>query len=200
VEDQLVSRHVSPAGAAAKRVAARLLTLTATPALKVRAWERMTPQRRLVAIEALYEEGWAAWRAKDAKRLCRQWPPEVEIDFTRFEGWPTGALYHGHEGVRQMVVDWTQVWDDVTFRTRTITLAGDRVLCWVSFTARGRDSGIDVGTDFWQVLEVADGNATRLSQYTDRDEALAAFGTTAEELEQSLDEAGQPRGNSATAS
>jgi ketosteroid isomerase-like protein len=200
VQERVVSRHVSPAHSVAQRFISRLIALTTTPAVRARMWRRLTPERRLAALEAGYEEAWAAWRAADGDRLARFYHPDAVVDFSRFDRWPTDSVYHGHAGARKMVADWTEAWTDLEYTTRTITVAGERVLAHIFFFARGRDSGIEVDADFWQVADTSGGVAVRLTQYTDRDEALADFGLTLDQLERSLNDARQPRGSVVSAS
>ncbi len=197
----MISRWCTRSGAAAKRVMTRVTASSASLETRRKIWQRLSPERRLAALEAGYEEAWAAWAAADAERLTRLYHPDIVLDFRGFEGWPTASVYEGRTGAFRMVDDWAQAWTDMHLTTYNMTLVlrppVERIFSHIAFSARGADSGIEVGTEFWQVADSGEGVATRLAQYTDRDTALDDFGLSAETIDRSLAAARQPRRSTA---
>ena len=54
--------------------------------------------------------------------------------------------------------------------------AGDRVLVTAYFRGRGRGSGIDIDTCFYEVYTLRDGRVVRVDEFTKRADALEAAG------------------------
>ncbi len=82
------------------------------------------------------------------------------------------------EGFREFISafdDWGVVADDF------LDLSGERVLVSFHQTGRGKASGIDVEqlhSDGATLFECSEGRVTKISQYSDRDDALADLGLT----------------------
>jgi ketosteroid isomerase-like protein len=54
--------------------------------------------------------------------------------------------------------------------------AGDQVVVVAHHQGRGRASGVDVDTRFYEVYTLREGKVSRVDEYTDRTEALEAAG------------------------
>jgi ketosteroid isomerase-like protein len=82
----------------------------------------------------------------------------------------------GLDAVRASFVRWKSEWDDYEVHPEAFEPVGDRVLATVYLRARGRASGIEVDTRFYDVYTVRDGKIVRMDQFTRRSEALEAAG------------------------
>ena len=74
--------------------------------------------------------------------------------------------------------------DIVDFRAEVDEYAesdGDRVLLLTRWSGRGRKSGVPVTRLCAEVFEIHDGEVTKITNYTDRDLALADLGLTPDE-------------------
>jgi 3-oxoadipate enol-lactonase len=89
---------------------------------------------------------------------------------------PDGAVFHGHDGFRQLLADWLQGFAEWSFRADEYIDAGDHVIVHQHQWARGAGSGVVVEGDFWMVYAIAEGKVTRFDIYADRNEALEATG------------------------
>ena len=89
-----------------------------------------------------------------------------------------GRSYHGHEGVRQWIVDMKRDWEAFEPRPEDFRdLGDDRVLALGSWRARGR--GGDVPLDFPRAAwlgQYRDGRLVRMQTFTERRDALEAAG------------------------
>jgi ketosteroid isomerase-like protein len=82
----------------------------------------------------------------------------------------------GYDAVRASFVRWESEWDDYEVRPEEFEPVGDRVLATVHLRARGRASGVEVETRFYDVYTVRNGKIVRMDQFTRRSEALEAAG------------------------
>jgi ketosteroid isomerase-like protein len=82
----------------------------------------------------------------------------------------------GLDAVRASFVRWKSEWDDYEVHPEEFEPVGDRVLATVYLRARGRASGIEVDTRFYDVYTVRDGKIVRMDQFTRRSEAIEAAG------------------------
>ena len=89
---------------------------------------------------------------------------------------PDGATYHGKEGFFQATADWIEGFEEWTATPEGFIDAGDYVLVRVLQTARGKESGVPVESDFWFVFGLREGKIARLSFYVRESEALEAAG------------------------
>jgi hypothetical protein len=176
-----------PSSSLGRGLLSQLPPLAAAPDARREIWQRLSTAQRLEFLLVGYAMSWDAWTANDADTLVSGFHPDAVLDFSGFEGWLGGGpVYHGHDGVREMMRDWLTAWKAVTFETLSITAVGEQFLVHVRFTATGEGSGIEVRKDFWQVLEADGGGTRRLANYTARDDALADVGLTEAELADAL--------------
>jgi ketosteroid isomerase-like protein len=86
------------------------------------------------------------------------------------------AVYRGHEGVRDFLLDVWEVIADTEFDFPEIRDVGDRVVGLGHFRGRGKGSGVETETPFAYVAEFRAGKAIRVRAYLDPNEALEAAG------------------------
>jgi len=103
--------------------------------------------------------------------------PDIELV------WPDGPspdTWSGLSGVQARWRDFLDAWDDYRVRAEDyLMIDGERVLALVRFTARGKESGVEVGESGARranLFHIRDGLVRRLVLYWDRDRALADLG------------------------
>ena len=90
----------------------------------------------------------------------------------------------GTEGVYRGVADfearffepWWSEFDDPRYEVHEMIDAGDRVVVSQTLRGRGKQSGVEVAWDTWQVWTVRGGNVVRGQGFASRREALEAAG------------------------
>jgi ketosteroid isomerase-like protein len=88
-----------------------------------------------------------------------------------------GGTYHGLQGVSEAFASWMESWDEHRIKTEEVVEVGeDQVLAAIHIVARGKHSGIETDTRFFHLHTLRDGRISRMVEYLDRDEAVAAAG------------------------
>jgi ketosteroid isomerase-like protein len=101
--------------------------------------------------------------------------PEVVIDATRRLVNP--QTYTGIQGMRRMVADRDEVWEEFRMEPDEVLDAGDRVVAVGRWVGKGKGSGIEVQQPVADVFTLHDGRVVRAELgFTDRAEALEAAG------------------------
>jgi uncharacterized protein len=120
-------------------------------------------------------QAWAASSRGDITGQLEYLAPDVEI--IPFGASMDGRVDCGHQGVRdwwerEIVANWA------VFETRPeeFRRAGERILVFGRWVARGRTSGVDLDVAATWIVDVRDGKIVRWQTYTDRAEALEALG------------------------
>jgi ketosteroid isomerase-like protein len=91
---------------------------------------------------------------------------------------PDGAVFHGHDGLLQLMADWTEGFEEWSYRAEEYVDADDHVVVHIRQWGRGAGSGAPVEADNWIVYAVEDGLITRAHIHSDRAQAYAAAGIT----------------------
>ena len=122
-----------------------------------------------------------AMNRRDFEAVLRELDPAIEWHMTIQEllgG--EGAVYHGHDGVREYFRDMDEAFGEVEVDYPDIRDLGDRVLAIGSFRTRGRQSGVVIESPVAALVDLdADSQATRVLTYLDPKEALEAAGLSA---------------------
>jgi len=71
---------------------------------------------------------------------------------------------------------WASAWDELEVSAEEFIDAGNRVLVTAYHRGRGRGSGVEVDTRFYEVYTLRDGKVVRVDEYAERAEALDAAG------------------------
>ena len=110
-----------------------------------------------------------AAQSEDFAAALRLLDPEVDW-------FPTeGGSYHGLEGVIDAFVAWMEPWGEHRWETEELIGVGDeQVLATIHVVARGKHSGIETDMRFFHLHTLRDGRISRMVEYLDRDQALAA--------------------------
>jgi ketosteroid isomerase-like protein len=103
--------------------------------------------------------------------------PEVEWHpaFTAFLGGET-SVYRGHEGVREVVQQFWEVFSEAHFDISEIRDLEDQLVAIGTMQARGAASGAETESPWAYVVRFAHGKAISIRAYTDPAEALRAAG------------------------
>ena len=97
---------------------------------------------------------------------------------------PGGAVYHGHEGVRQYFRDFKDAWgDEFRVEPEAFFVVGDHTLMYYSIHALGQQSGADVAMPGAQVCRWRDGLMVYGKAYVRREDALRDLGVSEDQLD-----------------
>jgi ketosteroid isomerase-like protein len=97
--------------------------------------------------------------------VIRQLPEQID-----------GGEYHGHDGFRQVMADWTETWRDWSIEILGAREVGDRVLATVLQRGRGKVSGAPMAAEATFVFTLGQGLITRWQMFSSEEQALRAVG------------------------
>jgi ketosteroid isomerase-like protein len=104
---------------------------------------------------------------------------DSQIEF-EIVGGPDPGSWQGLSGMMEGWRGWLGAWDDYGAEADEYReLDHDRVLVFGRMSGRGKTSGVNVETDFANLLDIRDGRVVRLTLYSNRDRALADLGLQA---------------------
>jgi ketosteroid isomerase-like protein len=108
----------------------------------------------------------------DIQAVLSVMDPEIEWDAT--DALAHTGLYQGHEGVTEYIQSLAGVWEEFTLNPEQFTESGDgaHVMVLGNVTGKLAATGQDVEARFAHVLQLDDGQVTRLKVCLDRDAAL----------------------------
>jgi ketosteroid isomerase-like protein len=86
------------------------------------------------------------------------------------------TVYRGHDGIREMLRDLYDAFDEIRIEISEIRDLGDRVVAIGRTRARGKASGAKVNTLIGFVTDFRNGKAISVRGYLDPKEALEAAG------------------------
>jgi ketosteroid isomerase-like protein len=115
-----------------------------------------------------------AFNARDLDALLAIVDPEAEIESLRAQ--LEGNPYRGHDGVRQMLVDFDEDWASLEMVAEDFREKGDQVVVLARLRARGRASGADLDVPIGFVSSLRGGKISRCKTFSERAEALRAAG------------------------
>src|SRR5262245_34853629 len=116
-----------------------------------------------------------AWNRRQQERATRYIDPDVVFDATRRRVNP--KTYTGIEGMRAMLADTDEVWEEFRMEPDEFVDAGDWIVAIGRWVGKGTGSGIEVRQPVVDVFRLHDGRIVRLELgYTDRGKALEAAG------------------------
>ncbi len=82
----------------------------------------------------------------------------------------------GHQDLRKALERWGSDIERLELVTEEFLFAGDRAVLTIFLRGRGRSSGIEIATRFYEVFKLRDGAILRWEEFTDRAPALEAAG------------------------
>jgi ketosteroid isomerase-like protein len=121
-------------------------------------------------IERAYE----AMSRLDAEALVALCDPDVEFRSRVAEA--DDVTYRGHDGVRDYMASFAEVFEWVQAEPLDVVEESDRAVVCNRFRARGRHSGVEVEERFFQALRFRDGKVLWWAFYPSKTEALETLG------------------------
>jgi uncharacterized protein len=118
--------------------------------------------------------GYDAFNRRDVDALLDAFHPDVEWHPLLAE--LGGGTYCGHDGVRTMLEEIDESWDDFRTEAERVVDAGDHILVFAHTRGRGKASGVEADLRVVTVVEMQHGRARRVWSYGTLEEALAAAG------------------------
>jgi ketosteroid isomerase-like protein len=116
-----------------------------------------------------------AWNRDQPEGVIRFLDPDVVFDATQRRINP--KTYTGMEGMRVMLADRDEVWEEFRLEPDEFVDAADRVVVIGRWVGKGRGSGIEVQRPVAHVFTLHDGRVVRVELgYTGRGDALEATG------------------------
>jgi ketosteroid isomerase-like protein len=121
------------------------------------------PVRRLLA--AFNKRDWGAFSAE----------LDPEVEYMPVE---EHAVYRGPEAVSQYTQRWLEAWDTFSLEAEEVdsTPAENRAFSAMRLRGSGKGSGVEIDQRGFWVYELRGGRLYRISEYSDRAEALEAAG------------------------
>ena len=86
------------------------------------------------------------------------------------------TVYRGHDGIREMLRDLDEIYEERQLGFSEIHDVGDRIVAVGNLTIRGRGSGLRTESPFGWLGEFRDGKATSIRTFLDPEEALEIAG------------------------
>jgi ketosteroid isomerase-like protein len=125
------------------------------------------------SIENL-KRGYAAFNRGDVEAFMAHLDPEIEWRM------PTGgadtSVYHGHDGIRELLKSTQDVWSEYNAEPEEMIDLGDRVLVLVRAVGIGRGSGVPVEAPTAHLWTMRNGRAVHVQMYVNREDALGDVG------------------------
>jgi ketosteroid isomerase-like protein len=82
----------------------------------------------------------------------------------------------GFDAMRADIERWASAFDELDVTIEEILDAGDQVIVVAHHQGRGRASGAEVDTRFYEVYTLREGKVSRVDEFTERAQALEAAG------------------------
>ena len=119
--------------------------------------------------------GVEAFNRGDVDEMLSGLDPEIEWHVPPIL--PEKTVYHGHDGVRELLESMQGSFEDFSILVEELRAVGDRVMMLASAGGRGKESGVEVRSpSFGWVWTFRDGKAVLVEVYPNRAETAAAVG------------------------
>jgi ketosteroid isomerase-like protein len=123
-----------------------------------------------------------AFNAGDIEALVACCDPKIELHST-FAA-IGGAIYHGHEGMRNWRRDLEEAWGgEIRSALEALFDLGERMLVFTVLYGRGRQSGVEVGLPAAMVVKADRDRLVYFKGYWHREDALRDLGVSEDALE-----------------
>jgi ketosteroid isomerase-like protein len=118
----------------------------------------------------------AAINRRDVDTALESVSADCEVDLSNSRG-PESRVYQGRDQAREFFNAFMEAWASLRWDPEEmIELEGDRVLTVSQFRVRGHASGIDVTVKGASIWTIRNGEATALTIYQSKAEAVEAAG------------------------
>ena len=130
-------------------------------------------QENVVVVGEPVRRLWAALSKRDWAAFSAELDPEME--YTPVE---EQVVYRGPEAVTQYAEGWLEAWETFSGEVEEVVSAPeeDRAFVALRFRGRGKGSGVEIDERGFWAYELRGGRLYRISEYSDRAEALEAAG------------------------
>jgi ketosteroid isomerase-like protein len=119
-----------------------------------------------------------AYRSDAPEQALAYFHPDVAYDTTLR---PDGRVWHGREGVRRAMLEWTGAWDEYEMQIeRCIQARDERVLLLWHERGRAKGSGVTASESGVSVFTLREGMIASVVVHLDRRAVLQAWGLPAE--------------------
>jgi ketosteroid isomerase-like protein len=108
----------------------------------------------------------AAWERLDPLEIAAFYAPGAELLSQRAE--MSGRTYHGREGLREWIADFSAAFDRPRMEFQEVVDAGQRVLVTERLWTHGRSSGVQISIKLANAFMVQNGLITRHVAHEDR--------------------------------
>jgi ketosteroid isomerase-like protein len=123
----------------------------------------------------LVRQGFQAFAAGGVEAMLAFVAPNV-VTYA-FTEWPGPSKYHGHDGLRALMAEWIENFDDFAMEVREVREVGDTVLVLAETTGRIKGSGLPIRQPFGAIYwDFQDGRVGGIRNFLTWREALEAAG------------------------
>lgn len=122
--------------------------------------------------------GWdAAWR-RDYELMLVRYARDVELQYdTDFEAIGLGGTFHGHDGIVRFLESWGEPWEGwELLPAAVLDMGDDRLIALAHVRLPGTTSGVELESEFAQLVTFRDGLITRDQEFRSWDKGLRAAG------------------------
>lgn len=130
----------------------------------------------------LHRRIYQAFNTRDVDALVALCDPSIVVQSVF--GAVSGAVYHGHDGVRRWQEDLEEAWgDEIRVEAEAYFDLGEHALAFDALHGRGRQSGAEVALPGAAVTRWRAGQCVYFKAYAQREEALRDLGVSENALE-----------------
>jgi uncharacterized protein len=122
----------------------------------------------------IVRRGYDAFNRGDIEGLIETVEPQIRWDLSERVFNP--RVYEGHDGIRRLVEEIDEVWEQFRLEPLEFIDAGDKVVVSHLVRGRGKGSGVDVELPSTTVYTLRNGKLIETRMYREHAEALEAAG------------------------
>jgi ketosteroid isomerase-like protein len=123
----------------------------------------------------LFRRGLAAWNREGVTGVLAVFHDDVVAH--PFPEWPGDPVYHGHDGIRELLAEWTEHFDDYSWAEERVVPAGDDlVVALVFHQARIKGTDVPIKQPMGTVWKMESGKAIEAWFFLTWQEALETVG------------------------
>jgi ketosteroid isomerase-like protein len=114
---------------------------------------------------------------RDAESFGPQWDTiDPGFEYHTLSTEPDAGIYRGHDGFRELLSKWTEMFDELRFEAHEFIDAGEYVIVPSRLRGKGRGSGVEIDARYVLVWKLRDRLCVECREYTTTAAALEALG------------------------